>query len=168
MEKLTLNGLACNTTSDCPKVGSAAPEFTLTGKDLQEVRLEDYKGKKVVLNVFPSLDTPVCAMSVRTFNKDAAGRDNVVVLCISEDLPFAMARFCAAEGIENVTVASAFRSPEFGLKYGLQIADGPLQGLLARCVYVIDEKGDIIYRDLVHEITNQPDYRAALDALDAK
>lgn len=165
MEKLTFSGNECHTCGDLPKVGTEAPGFTLTGKGLEEIKLEDYRGKKVVLNIFPSLDTPVCAASVRKFNKEAAGRDNTVVLCISEDLPFAMGRFCSAEGIDNVTVASAFRSPEFGVDYGLKIEDGPLRGLLARCVLIVDESGKLIYRDLVKEITEEPNYVAALSAL---
>ncbi len=165
MEKLFLGGNECHTCGDVPAVGQEAPAFTLTGKDLQEIKLDDYRGKKVVLNIFPSLDTPVCAASVRRFNKDAAGKENTVVLCISEDLPFAMGRFCSAEGIENVTVASAFRSPEFGVDYGLKIEDGPLRGLLGRCVIIVDESGKVIYRDLVKEITEEPDYAAALAKL---
>lgn len=165
MEKLTFSGNACHTCGEVPKVGSEAPGFTLTGKGLEEVKLDDYRGKRVVLNIFPSLDTPVCAASVRRFNQAASTLDNTVVLCISEDLPFAMGRFCTAEGLENVVVASAFRSPEFGIKYGLTIEDGPLRGLLARCVLIVDENGKLIYRDLVKEITNEPDYDAALAAL---
>ncbi len=165
METVYFNGTPCQTCGDCPKVGSDAPAFTLTGADLSEVKLDDYRGKKVVLNIFPSLDTPVCAMSVRKFNADAAGMENVVVINISQDLPFAMGRFCSANNIEGVVVASAFRDPEFGQDYGLMLVDGPLRGLLARCVFVIDEKGKIIYRDLVHEITNEPNYADALAVL---
>lgn len=165
MEKLTLGGAPCQTCGDIPELGVKAPGFTLTGKDLQDIKLEDYKGKRVVLNVFPSLDTAVCAASVRRFNQAASTLDNCVVLCISEDLPFAMARFCTTEGLENVVVASAFRSPEFGAEYGLQIVDGPLRGLLARCVIVVDEEGKIIFTDLVREIANEPDYKGALAAL---
>lgn len=165
METVYFQGTPCRTCSDCPKVGTVAPGFTLTGKDLGQVRLEDYRGRKVVLNIFPSLDTPVCAASVRRFNAEAAAMDNTAVICISMDLPFAMGRFCSAEGIEGVTVASAFRDPQFGLDYGLTITEGPLHGLLARCVFVIDESGRITYRDLVHEITDEPDYHAALVAI---
>ncbi|MBP3538019.1 MAG: thiol peroxidase [Muribaculaceae bacterium] len=145
-----------------PATGTEAPGFELTSKDLTPVRLSDYKGKRVVLNIFPSLDTPVCAMSVRRFNKEAAGLDNTTVICISEDLPFALARFCAAEGIDNVVVASAFRSPVFVKDYGVQMTDGPLAGLLARAVIVIDTDGKVIFSDLVEEITNEPDYKGAL------
>lgn len=141
------------------------PAFALAGKDLSEVRLNDYLGKRVVINVFPSLDTPVCAASVRRFNKEAAGLDNTVVICVSMDLPFAMGRFCTVEGIENVTVASAFRSPMFVEEYGLQIVDGPLAGLLARALLVLDENHKVIYSDLVDEITKEPDYEGAISVL---
>lgn len=148
-----------------PEAGTKAPDFTLSGSDLSEVKLENYKGKKVLLNIFPSLDTGVCAMSVRKFNKEAASVPDVAVICVSMDLPFAAQRFCTAEGIENLTVASAFRAPAFGKDYGVTIVDGPLEGLLARSVVVIDEKGEVIYRELVPEITSEPDYSAALKAL---
>ena len=123
------------------------------------------RDRRVVLNVFPSLDTPVCAMSVRRFNEEASKLKNVAVVCVSMDLPFAMARFCTLEGLDNVVAASAFRSPEFGKEYGLQLVDGPLEGLLARCVLVIDENGKVVYRDLVNEITDEPDYKAAVEML---
>lgn len=165
METVYLNNTPCRTCGDCPKVGTEAPGFTLTGKDLSEVRLEDYRGKKVVLNIFPSLDTPVCAASVRRFNAEASKEADTVVICISMDLPFAMARFCTTEGLDNVVVASAFRDPDFGIDYGLAIVEGPLRGLLARCVFVLDQSGKIVYRDLVHEITDEPNYDQALDAL---
>lgn len=141
-----------------PAPGTTAPEFTLTGSDLAPVKLSDYKGKRVVLNIFPSLDTGVCAMSVRRFNKEAASYDDTVVVCVSMDLPFAAKRFCTAEGIENVTVASAFRHPDFGKEYGVQIVDGPLANLLARAVVVIDKDGKVMYSQLVNEITEEPDY----------
>lgn len=165
METVFFKGTPCHTYGSIPAVGSQAPCFNLTGKDLNEVRCSDYKGKRVVLNVFPSLDTPVCAMSVRRFNADASKLDNTAVVCVSMDLPFAMNRFCTAEGIENVTVASAFRSPMFAEEYGLQLTDGPLAGLLARAVIIIDENGKIIYSELVDEITREPDYEAALSVL---
>lgn len=165
METVFFKGTPCHTYGSIPAVGTQAPCFNLTGKDLNEVRCSDYKGKRVVLNVFPSLDTPVCAMSVRRFNADASKLDNTAVVCVSMDLPFAMNRFCTAEGIENVTVASAFRSPMFAEEYGLQLTDGPLAGLLARAVIIIDENGKIIYSELVDEITREPDYEAALSVL---
>lgn len=165
MEKLTISGHPCHTCGDAPKVGDEAPAFTLTGKGLEEIKLDDYRGKRVILNIFPSLDTPVCAASVRRFNKEASEKENTVVLCISEDLPFAMGRFCSAEGLENVVVASAFRDPEFGNDYGLRIEDGPLRGLLARCVIIVNESGKVKYREIVREITDEPNYDAALAEL---
>lgn len=155
------------TCGTVPAAGEKAPAFDLTTPELTEVRRGDYEGKRVVLNVFPSLDTPVCAASVRRFNQEAAGLDNTAVLCVSMDLPFAMTRFCAANNIDGVTAVSAFRSPEFGQKYGLTLVDGPLKGLLARAVIVIDENGEIIYRELVEEITNEPNYEAAISVLKA-
>lgn len=165
METIYFNGTPCHTYGTIPAVGSKAPEFVLISPQLKEIRNSDFKGKRVVLNVFPSLDTDVCAMSVRRFNKEAARLDNTVVLCVSMDLPFAAGRFCSAEGITDVTPASAFRSAEFAQDYGLRIVDGPLAGLLARAVLIIDEKGEIIYRDLVEEITHEPKYDEALDVL---
>lgn len=165
METVYFNGTPCHTYGSLPAVGTQAPAFALAGKDLSEVRLNDYLGKRVVINVFPSLDTPVCAASVRRFNKEAAGLDNTVVICVSMDLPFAMGRFCTVEGIENVTVASAFRSPMFVEEYGLQIVDGPLAGLLARALLVLDENHKVIYSDLVDEITKEPDYEGVISVL---
>ncbi len=165
METVYFNGTPCHTYGNIPAVGAVAPGFNLAGKDLGEVRLSDYDGKRVVLNVFPSLDTPVCAASVRRFNQEAAGIDNTAVICVSMDLPFAMGRFCTAQGIENVVVASAFRSPMFVQEYGLQIVDGPLAGLLARAVIVLDENHRVIFSDLVEEITHEPDYEGAVSVL---
>ena len=165
METVFFQTIECHTYGSLPKVGSQAPEFHLTGLDLSDVNLELYAGKRVVLNIFPSLDTEVCALSVRRFNQEAASMDNTVVVCASMDLPFAMGRFCAANGIENVVAASAFRSPMFGQNYGVELVDGPLKGLLTRAVVIIDEKGTVIYRDLVEQITNEPDYEAALKVL---
>ncbi len=165
METIYFQGNPVKTYGVFPAAGDKAPAFTLTGAALNEVKLSDYAGKRVVLNIFPSLDTAVCAMSVRRFNKEAAGLKNTAVVCVSMDLPFAMGRFCTAEGIEGVTVASAFRSPEFGKEYGVTMVDGPLAGLLARAVVVIDEEGKVIYAQLVDEITHEPDYEAALSVL---
>ena len=165
METIYLGGNPCHTYGMIPAVGTKAPAFSLVDKDLKEIHLSDYAGKRVVLNIFPSLDTAVCAMSVRRFNQEAAGLDNTVVICISMDLPFAQKRFCTAEGIENVEVASAFRSPTFAQGYGLQIVDGSLAGLLARAVIVVDENQNIIFSDLVEEITNEPDYEGAISVL---
>lgn len=168
METVYFNGTPCHTFGTVPEVGSKAPDFKLVTKDLKEVTLADFVGKKLVLNIFPSLDTPVCAASVRTFNKDLGGRKDVEVLCVSMDLPFAMTRFCTVEGIEGVQAASAFRSPEFAQAYGVMITDGVLAGLLARCVLIIDENGKVIFRDLVDEITHEPDYKAAMEVIDKK
>ena len=157
--------IPCQTYGELPAVGTKAPEFVLTGGDLSPVRLSDYKGKRVVLNIFPSIDTGVCAASVRRFNKEANELPNTVVLCVSMDLPFAASRFCAAEGLNNVITASAFRSPEFVKEYGVELIDGPLKGLLARAVVIIDGEGKVIYRQLVEQITDEPDYKAALSVL---
>lgn len=147
------------------RIGETAPCYHLSGPDLSQILCSDFAGKRVVLNVFPSLDTPVCAASVRRFNEEAARLDDVTVICVSMDLPFAMGRFCTVEGIKNVLFGSAFRSPLFGQKYGLQLVDGPLAGLLTRAVLVLDENRRVIFRDLVHEITDEPDYDAALKVL---
>lgn len=160
MQTVYFQGNPVEVYGEMPAVGSQAPDFELTAATLTEVKLADYKGKRLVLNIFPSLDTEVCAMSVRRFNKDVASYKNTEVLCVSMDLPFAMGRFCSANGIEGVSVASAFRHPEFGQKYGVTIVDGPLKNLLARAVVVIDENGKVIYRQLVDEITHEPDYEA--------
>lgn len=163
MAQITLRGNPINTVGELPAVGSAAPEFTLTGTDLGPVSSTDFRGKPVLLNIFPSVDTPVCATSVRTFNERAAG-GGVSVLNVSKDLPFAQQRFCGAEGIENVKSASAFRD-RFGEDYGLTIADGPMAGLLARSIVVIGSDGNVSYTELVPEIASEPDYDAALAAL---
>jgi thiol peroxidase len=165
MAQVTLKGNPVRTVGDLPAVGETAPDFTVVDKDLKEVRLQDFNGRKVVLNIFPSVDTPTCAMSVRRFNAEIVKRDNAAVVCVSMDLPFAHARFCGAEGIENVVSASAFRRPEFGDHYGVRITVGPLEGLFARAVVVVDDKGRVAYRQLVPEIAEEPDYEAALQAL---
>lgn len=164
MSVVKLNGAEFNTCGTLPAVGSEAPAFTLVGQDLSEFSSDEFKGKKVVLNIFPSLDTDVCAMSVRKFNQDAAGLENVAVVCVSMDLPFAMAKFCAANNIKNVKVGSAFRST-FGEDYGVKLTDGPLKGLLARSVVTLDENGKVIYEQLVDEITKEPDYESAVASL---
>lgn len=165
METIYFKETPCHTYGTMPAVGEEAPCFHLAGTGLQPVQCSDFKGKKVVLNIFPSLDTEVCARSVRRFNEEAASLPDTVVLCVSMDLPFAMGRFCTLEGINNVVFASAFRSPLFGQKYGVQLCDGPLAGLLARAVVVIDRERKVAYRELVGEITNEPDYEAALAVL---
>lgn len=158
MEKtVLLKGEPQQISGGFPEAGTKAPEFELVNKDLSEIKLEDFKGKRVVLNIFPSLDTDVCAASVRRFNKEAAGYTNTVVVCVSKDLPFAMGRFCAANDIENVYVGSAFRS-DFGKKYGIELTSGPLRGLLARGLVVIGENGLIKGTSLCDEITEEPDY----------
>jgi thiol peroxidase len=165
MAQITLRGNAINTVGDLPGVGSPAPAFTLTGTDLGAVSSDQFHGKAVLLNVFPSIDTPVCATSVRTFNERAAA-GGLSVLCVSNDLPFAQKRFCGAEGIENVATASAFRD-SFGEDYGVTIVDGPMAGLLARAVVVIGADGKVAYAELVPEIAQEPDYDSALAALDS-
>jgi thioredoxin-dependent peroxiredoxin len=163
MAQITLRGNQINTVGELPAVGSPAPGFTLTGSDLGEVSSSQFNGTPVLLNIFPSVDTPVCAASVRTFNERAAA-SGVSVLCVSKDLPFAQKRFCGAEGIESVTTASAFRAG-FGEDYGVTITDGPMAGLLARAIVVIGPDGNVAYTELVPEIAQEPDYDAALAAL---
>lgn len=165
MAEITLRGTPIHTTGELPGVGADAPTFTLAGADLSDVTPAAFSGKQVVLNIFPSIDTGVCTASVRAFNERAAGLDGAAVLCVSADLPFALGLFCGAEGIENVTVASAFRS-SFGEDYGVTIADGPMAGLLARAAVVVDANGDVAYTELVPEISQEPNYDAALAALD--
>lgn len=165
MAQTTLKGNPINTKADLPKAGSTALPFSLTGANLIDHQLEEYLGKKIVLNIFPSIDTPVCAASVRRFNLEAANLPNSVVLCISRDLPFALGRFCAAEGIEKVISLSEMRNRDFGDQYGLSLIDGPMAGLLARAVIVIDEEGKVIYTELVDDIVHEPNYEAALMAL---
>ncbi|OKH83120.1 thiol peroxidase [Mycobacterium sp. ST-F2] len=162
MAQITLRGNPINTVGDLPAVGSAAPAFALTGVDLGPVTNEQFSGKPVVLNIFPSVDTPVCATSVRTFNERVAA-DGATVVNVSKDLPFAQKRFCGSEGIENVSTASAFRDG-FGEDYGVTIADGPMAGLLARAIVVIGADGNVAYTELVPEIAQEPDYDAALAA----
>lgn len=162
METIYLNGTACHTYGSLPRIGEKAPAFKLTTPDLGEIELNDFRGKTVVLNIFPSLDTSVCATSVRRFNAEASKLPDTQVICVSMDLPFAAKRFCTAEDIDNLIVASAFRSPMFAQKYGVEIVDGPLTGLLARSVVVIDPKGTVAHTELVNEITTEPDYNAVM------
>ncbi|MEZ5408548.1 MAG: thiol peroxidase [Acidimicrobiales bacterium] len=165
MAQTALRGNPVNTSGDLPSVGAQAPAFTLTQKDLSALSNGDLAGKNVVLNIFPSIDTATCATSVRTFNERAAGLDNTAVVCVSADLPFAQGRFCGAEGIENVTTASTFKNPEFLTNYGVGMVDGPLAGLCARAVVVIDGSGQVTYTELVPEIAQEPNYDAAIAAL---
>ena len=164
MAEVTLGGNPVHTSGDLPEVGSTAPSFTLTGSDLGDVAASAFEGKNLVLNIFPSVDTPTCATSVRTFNERAAGLDNTAVVCVSADLPFALGRFCGAEGIENVSATSSFRS-SFGDDFGVNLTDGPLAGVLARAVVVVGADGTVKHTELVSEIANEPDYDAALGAL---
>ena len=158
MGQVTFKGAVVNTNGNLPSVGSQAPDFKLVGAGLNEISLSDFKGKRVVLNIFPSIDTGVCAASVRNFNKWASGNDNAVVLCVSKDLPFAASRFCGAEGLENVVTASDFRYNNFATDYGVLMTDGPLAGLMARSVVAIDENGTVVYNQLVPEIVEEPSY----------
>ena len=164
MASITLKGNPIHTCGDLPKVGSTAPDFTLVKNDLSTASLVAYAGKKKVLSVFPSVDTPVCATSVRKFNERAAALANTVVLNISADLPFAQKRFCAAEGITGVETLSVFRS-SFAKDYGLEIADGPLAGLCSRAIIVLDENNKVVYSEQVPEITQEPDYDKAIATL---
>jgi thioredoxin-dependent peroxiredoxin len=162
MAKITFKGNPVSTSGDLPRVGAPAPDFTLVKNDLGATSLKDYAGKNLVLNIFPSIDTGVCATSVRRFNQEASELPNTTVLCVSMDLPFAQKRFCGAEGIDRVSTASAFRGPDFGAAYGVTMKDGPLAGLFARAVVVVDEDGKVVHSQLVPEIAQEPDYAAAI------
>ena len=165
MVKISSRGEIVETSGELPALGSAAPDFALGKADLSPVSLGDYAGVRLVLNIFPSIDTPTCAKSVRQFNERVASMPNTKVLCVSADLPFALSRFCGAEGIESVETASVYRSPAFGQDYGVYMAEGRLGGLLARAVVVVDETGKVIHRELVPEIAQEPDYEAVMAAL---
>ncbi|SEK25458.1 thiol peroxidase (atypical 2-Cys peroxiredoxin) [Aquimarina amphilecti] len=165
MAAITLGGNAIHTNGDLPKVGEAAPDFELVNTDLSVSKLSDYKGSRVVLNIFPSIDTGVCAASVRQFNKEASNLSNTKVLCVSRDLPFAQARFCGAEGLENVVNHSDFRDGKFGKDYGLEIVDGPMKGLHSRAVVVVDQEGVVTYAEQVPEIAQEPNYTEAIKTL---
>jgi thiol peroxidase len=167
MANITLKGNPITTLGNLPEVGSELLNFDLIKNDLSHVSLKDFAGKRLVLNIFPSLDTGTCAASVRNFNKAAAGLENTVVLCISRDLPFAQARFCGAEGIENAITLSDFATGQFGNDYQLTITSGPLAHLLSRSVIVADTNGKVIYTEQVPEIVDEPNYDAALKALDS-
>ncbi|WP_396181416.1 thiol peroxidase [Flavobacterium sp.] len=164
MSTVTLGGNPVNTNNALPAIGSAAPQFQLVGNDLSEISLQDFKGQRVILNIFPSIDTPTCATSVRTFNKMANDIANTKVLCISKDLPFAQKRFCSSEGLDNVVNLSDFRDGSFGNDYGVTLIDSVLKGLHARAIIVIDADGKVTYSELVSEIANEPNYEAALNA----
>jgi thioredoxin-dependent peroxiredoxin len=165
MAHVTFKGNPINIAGSLPKVGSKAPDFKVVKADLSPLTLSEFKGKKVVLNIFPSLDTPVCAASVRRFNVEATKLPNTVVLCLSRDLPFAQKRFCAAEGLDNVITGSEFRDSSFSNAYGVRIAEGPLEGLFSRAIVVVDEKGTVTYTEQVSEIAQEPDYDKALAAV---
>ena len=166
MAQVTFKGNPVHTGGDLPQKGSEASDFSLTSQDLQEHSLQDYAGTRKILNIVPSLDTGVCAASAKTFEARADQLENTVVITVSMDLPFAQKRFCSAEGIENVVTLSAFRSSDFAQKYGVEMVDGPMRGLLARAVVVLDEKNRVTYTELVPEIAQEPDYDAAVAALD--
>ncbi len=165
MANITLKGNPIHTNGELPELGSAAPDFVLVGKDLANITLADYAGKKKLLNIVPSLDTGVCATSTIKFNQAMSGKSNAVALVISADLPFAMSRFCGAEGIDNVISLSMMRSKNFAKDYGVLITDGPLEGICARAVVVLDEDNKVIYTQLVPEIGEEPDYDSALAKL---
>lgn len=165
MASITLGGNPITVAGNFPKKGDTAPEFTLTNKDLKDSSLKDFAGKRKVLNIVPSLDTPVCAKSTRIFNEKAGSMANTAVLVISADLPFAMNRFCGAEGLTNVVTLSTARDRDFHAKYGVDITDGPLKGLTARGVVVLDENNKVLHAELVPEIKQEPNYDAALAAL---
>jgi len=165
MAQITFKGNPIHTAGDLPKAGAKAPDFTLTKTDLSDVSLKDFNGKKIVLNIFPSIDTPVCQASTRKFNEELNNLSDTVVLCVSKDLPFALNRFCGAEGLKNVVPASELRDSSFSQNYGAKITDGPLKGLLSRAIVVIDEKGQVKYAEQVPEIAQEPNYQAAIAAL---
>lgn len=165
MAKITLRGNAIHTIGDLPTLESKAPDFKLTKIDLSDVSLDDFRAKKVVLNIFPSVDTPVCSASVRKFNEEMSKVDNTVVLCISKDLPFALKRFCAAEGLENVIPLSEMRDLNFSEDYGVRITEGPMAGLMSRAVVILNEFGEVIYTEQVPEIAQEPNYEKAMAAL---
>ncbi|HET7308423.1 MAG TPA: thiol peroxidase [Gammaproteobacteria bacterium] len=165
MTQITLRGNAINTNGELPRVGSTAPDFSLVNKDLKDVSLAEWEGRKKLLNIVPSLDTPVCALSTKKFNEYAKDHPDTMILIISADLPFAMSRFCGNEGLENVITLSLMRGRDFARDYGVMIDDGPMAGLTARAVVVIDENDTVVYNELVPEIGNEPDYEAALKAL---
>ncbi len=165
MANVTLGGTPVNTSGSLPKIGIQAPDFKLTATDLSTKSLSDYSGQNIVLNVFPSVDTGTCAQSVRTFNKEAGSLENTKVLCVSKDLPFAMARFCGAEGLDNVESLTDYKTGAFGKAYGLDFTDGAFETLLSRCIIVINSEGTVVHTEQVQEIADEPNYKAALDAL---
>jgi len=165
MAQITLGGNPVETSGELPQIGSKAPDFKLVAIDLSTKTLDDFKGSDLVLNIFPSVDTGVCAASVRQFNQEAAELDNTKVLCISRDLPFRQDQFCAADGLDNVVMLSDFKSGEFGRSYGLLMTNGIFDALLSRCVIIINKEGIVTYSEQVPEIGQEPNYKAALEAL---
>lgn len=165
MASTKFSGNPVQLKGDFPRKGAGVKDFKAVKQDLSETSLDDYKGKRKILNIFPSIDTDVCATSVRTFNQKASKLENTIVICLSYDLPFAQKRFCGAEGIENIVTASLFRNCDFSVDYGVSIEDGPLTGLTARAVIVLDENNTVIHSELVDDITHEPDYDAALSSL---
>lgn len=165
MATVSLKGNAINTKGELPEIGSQAPDFELAAADLSNKKLSDYKGTRVIMNIFHSIDTGTCAASVRQFNKEASELENTKVLCISKDLPFAMSRFCGAEGIDNVEILSDFRDGNFGENYNLTYIDGPIRGLLSRSIIVLDENGKILHTEQVQEVVEEPNYKGALEVL---
>jgi thiol peroxidase len=165
MAEITLRGNKINTVGNLPSVGNNAPDFKLTKIDLSDVSLNDFKGKKVILNIFPSIDTPVCSASVRKFNEGLSKLDNTVVLCISKDLPFALKRFCGSEGLENVVPLSEMRDQNFASDYGVRITEGAMAGLMSRAVVALNENGEVVYTEQVPEIAQEPDYEKVMEAV---
>lgn len=165
MATINFKGTPVNTAGQLPEVGSQAPDFRLTGTDLSDISLSGLKGKRVVLNIYPSVDTGICAMSTRRFNEEAQSLDNTAVICVSRDLPFAHARFCGAEGLANVVSASEYKDDSFSDGYGVRMVDGPMTGLHSRAVVVLDADGKVLYTEQVPEIVQEPDYDAALASL---
>jgi thiol peroxidase len=166
MTIITLNGSPVHTSGTLPPIGTQAPDFIVTKTDLSDIRLKNYQGKKIILNIFPSLDTPTCATAMHQFNEIAKQYHQVLVLCVSADLPFSQKRFCTSENLDNLQPVSVFRHPEFGFDYGVMINDGSLEGILSRAVVVIDEQGKIIYTEQVKELSNEPNYTALKNILD--
>jgi thiol peroxidase len=165
MSQVTFKGTPVSTNGSLPQVGEQAPDFSLTSADLSQKSIKDFEGKRIILNIFPSIDTGTCAASVRAFNEIASSLPNSVVLCISKDLPFAQGRFCAGEGLQNVITLSEYKNSSFSDSYGVRFTDGPLEGLLSRAVVVVDETGKVIYNEQVSEIVDEPNYEAALAVL---
>jgi len=165
MATITLKGNEIHTSGTLPETGKKAPNFELVGSDLSTSTLSDFNGSRVILNVFPSIDTGICALSTKRFNKEASNLKNTKVLCVSRDLPFAQGRFCASEGLEDVQNFSDFKTGKFGKDFGLEIVDGPLQGLHSRAVIILDEQGSVMYTEQIPEIAQEPDYEAALKIL---